>query len=146
MLQCQGFFSPDSTTMSNFESSSPMKSTKRDTLVVLSTDDSIRPSIPNRKLGYTHGREYDTIGEHVINSLTSPTARVQTAQGKQRMFINQTLNEFMNSEIQTQGDSSTRAGGLTSMGMSPAKAPPALMSLHKHSKLLNFQMPLAASN
>lgn len=63
-------------------------------------------------------------------STTNPSTnyeRVQTAgAGKQRMFINQTLNDFMNSDIsqknQQQNDFPLKQGGF---------------SLHKHSKLLN---------
>ncbi|TNV84319.1 hypothetical protein FGO68_gene6078 [Halteria grandinella] len=146
--QCQGFFSPNSTLTQMYES--PVK--KRETLVLSIDNESLRQPatlVPQTNAKYSMGR--DMVGEHVIVSntefkgKTSPVQyeRVQTAGQKPRMFINQTLNDFMNSDVNT--CTSTHYQNLSN-GASPIKLGNGLLSLHKHSKILNSQLPLAASN
>lgn len=69
--------------------------------------------------------------------MEQPHERAQTAQKKIK-FINKTLNDYMNQELNSFGSSYIGIGSTTSKN--------GMMMLHKHSKLLNFQKPLALAN
>ena len=112
----KNFFSAESTLSNPRESPSPPRE-NRDALIM--SADKGRPP-----MGQSQSKNGDG-------------SRAGTAKGKIN-FINKTLNEYMNSEINTYG--STSIGGISANVMG------GMIMLHKHSKLLNSQMPLAVMN